>query len=381
MKSKAYKKFILLSKEVLANGIEELEISNISTDEIFTDYKTFKAHTHFQKIKKLNNLADHLNSFENQAKKRDIKVLWATNYEDVSEEIKKIKKTYEIRNAWYKTDYILEEIGIQYFFKENNIRLSTTDESDVLIYQANGIIEDLGSIYFEFDDRASLESISLNKPKIIVCGIDSIFCNMQEVESYRSVRSFHKKQEKSPLYSLVYNPYKEPVKSPVFVIIVDNGRSELLEEPEIRKTLACIHCGACSKVCPVSKSVGKEPYDNIFWGPVSNVILPYLEDKEEYKYLSYACTLCGKCEQVCPMSIPLTRLILKNRNQLSEHKQGKLYSYLSNRKKMNSASWIKNSVISMNLSSDFKKSRKLRSIQDKTFNQLWLEQNKDKQDV
>lgn len=378
MKSKEYKKFILLSKEALKSGVEEEYIPELLVDEIFTDYDAFRKYIHHQQIKKLNNLADHLNNFENQAKKRDIKVLWTVDYEEVAEEIRKIKKTYDIKNAWYKTNYILEEIGIQHFLKEDNIKYTSANEADVLIYQANGIIEDSGSVYFEFDDKTSLESISLDKPKIIFCGIDNIFCNTQEIELYRSVYSLHKNHKKSPAYSLIYSPYKESVKSSVFVVIVDNGRSKLLEDPEIRKALTCIHCDACSKVCPVSKNIGKEPYDNAFCGPIANVILPYLEDTEEYKYLSHACTLCGNCEQVCPMNIPITGLILKNRNLFSEHKSGKLFSYLSNRKKMNSASWIKNSVISMNLSSDFKKNRKLKNIEEKTFNQLWMEQNKDR---
>lgn len=381
MKGTEYKKFIQLSKEALKEQKSVEKKQSISTNEIFIDIEALKKHIYHSQIKKINNLPDHLNNFENKARQRNIKVQWAIDYTEAFEELVNIKKIFEVKNVWYKREYILEEIGIQHFLKEQNLSFSSIEDSDMLIYQANGMIEESGSLYLEFNDKSIFESINYQKPKIFFVGIEDLFINIQEIELYRSVYSLYKENKKSPEYSLIYSPYKESVTAPVYVIIIDNGRSNLLEDPEIRKTLMCINCDACSQVCPVTKTIGKEPYDNVFYGPIANVTLPYLEQSEEYNFLCNACTLCGNCERICPMNIPLTGLILKNRNHFFGNDLGKLKSYLSNRKKMNSTAWIKNGMISMNLNSDFKKNRKLRSIEDKTFNQLWMEQNKNKQDV
>ena len=60
------------------------------------------------------------------------------------------------------------------------------------------------------------------------------------------------------------------------VILMDNGRTKLLADPEQREAAQCIRCGACLNVCPIFKSVGGHAYDTTYQGPIGSVITPHL---------------------------------------------------------------------------------------------------------
>ena len=40
------------------------------------------------------------------------------------------------------------------------------------------------------------------------------------------------------------------------LVIIDNGRSKILADPEFQEVLACIRCGACLNICPVYARIG-----------------------------------------------------------------------------------------------------------------------------
>ncbi len=98
------------------------------------------------------------------------------------------------------------------------------------------------------------------------------------------------------------------------VVILDNGRSEMLEKG-YGEALMCIRCGACLNVCPVYREVGGHAYGSTYSGPIGAVITPllHLHATDEHK-LPYASTLCGACREACPVKIDLPRLLLDLRD-------------------------------------------------------------------
>jgi len=117
--------------------------------------------------------------------------------------------------------------------------------------------------------------------------------------------------------NLFFGPRKKNEKDgpgKMIVILVDNGRTKLFDDSTIRESLACIRCGACLNGCPVYKNIGGYTYNTTYSGPIGAVITPHLKDFKEFKHLSFASTLCGKCVEVCPVKIPLTELLLYNRD-------------------------------------------------------------------
>jgi L-lactate dehydrogenase complex protein LldF len=88
------------------------------------------------------------------------------------------------------------------------------------------------------------------------------------------------------------------------VVLVDNGRSALLADPELRSALACIRCGACLNTCPVYRRSGGHSYGTPVAGPIGSVLEP-ARDPSGHRSLPFACSLCGSCREVCPVRIDL----------------------------------------------------------------------------
>jgi L-lactate dehydrogenase complex protein LldF len=97
------------------------------------------------------------------------------------------------------------------------------------------------------------------------------------------------------------------------VVLLDNGRTALLADPEQRDALQCIRCGACLNVCPIFRNVGGHTYGTTYCGPVGSVITPHLRELQAWKHLSYASSLCGACTEACPVGIDLHHHLLRNR--------------------------------------------------------------------
>jgi L-lactate dehydrogenase complex protein LldF len=184
--------------------------------------------------------------------------------------------------------------------------------------------------------------------------------------------------------NLFFGPAKKGEKDGperMIVILVDNGRTKIYEDEIVRESLACIRCGACLNGCPVYKNIGGYTYETTYSGPIGAVITPHLLDFKEFKHLSFASTLCGKCVEVCPVKIPLTDLLLHNR-QLAVEKgltplkekaalEGSTFVLL-HRKLLDMVNGrVKSFLTGLLNDKIFGRKRKLKEFPDKSFNEQW----------
>jgi L-lactate dehydrogenase complex protein LldF len=102
------------------------------------------------------------------------------------------------------------------------------------------------------------------------------------------------------------------------LVIVDNGRSNLLKDPHLREALYCIRCGACLNICPVYQTVGGHAYGWVYPGPIGSIVSPALVGLKQAKDLPFASSLCGACREVCPIKINIPRMLLHLRHKLTE---------------------------------------------------------------
>ena len=102
------------------------------------------------------------------------------------------------------------------------------------------------------------------------------------------------------------------------LIIVDNGRSDLLGQPDFRKALRCIRCGACLNTCPVFRRSGGHSYGYTIPGPIGSTLGPH-KDMARHADLPYACSLCASCSDVCPVQVDLAHQLYQRRSQIVAH--------------------------------------------------------------
>ncbi len=125
------------------------------------------------------------------------------------------------------------------------------------------------------------------------------------------------------------------------IILVDNGRSQILGSDDYRRSLHCIRCGACMNTCPVYRRSGGHSYGATVPGPIGSILNP-ARDPGKYSPWPYACSLCASCTDVCPVKINLHEQLLTWRRDIaagghlawSKRTAMKLGSYVLNRPKL-----------------------------------------------
>jgi L-lactate dehydrogenase complex protein LldF len=100
------------------------------------------------------------------------------------------------------------------------------------------------------------------------------------------------------------------------IVLVDNGRTDILRSDEFRRSLNCIRCGACMNTCPVYRRSGGHSYQSTIPGPIGSILAPS-RDAETYYSLPYACSLCGSCDDVCPVKIDIHHQLLTWRREIA----------------------------------------------------------------
>ena len=102
------------------------------------------------------------------------------------------------------------------------------------------------------------------------------------------------------------------------LVLVDNGRTTVLADPAGREALRCVHCSACSAVCPVFERTGPRPYGPDRAGPIGAVLTPQIRGVEASlgASLPFASTLCGACADVCPVKIDIPAMLVHLRGRV-----------------------------------------------------------------
>jgi L-lactate dehydrogenase complex protein LldF len=100
------------------------------------------------------------------------------------------------------------------------------------------------------------------------------------------------------------------------VVLLDNGRTDVLADEVGRQTLACIRCSACLNVCPVYTRTGGHAYGSVYPGPIGAILTPQLRGIKEAASLPYASSLCGACYEVCPVKIDIPRVLVHLRGRV-----------------------------------------------------------------
>ena len=101
----------------------------------------------------------------------------------------------------------------------------------------------------------------------------------------------------------------------LYVILLDNGRSNVLTDPAARESLYCIRCGSCLNNCPVYRRVGGWAYGWVYPGPIGSVLTPHLLGLEKAGKLPFASSLCGLCAEVCPAKIDIPHQLVHLRHR------------------------------------------------------------------
>lgn len=416
---------------------------------LFSDLETARERAANIKMKVLNNLDQYLIEFESNFEKNGGKVLWAQDDKEAVKLILDIAQKNKVKNVVKSKSMTTEEVVLNDAFEKAKIDVLETDlgeyivqlagehpyhivtpamhksrkdiqqlfndklktdlsddpveltafvrqllrdkftNADLGITGANFILPDIGGIATTENEGNAYMTYSWPKIHIALVGIEKVIPSFTDLDLFWPLLATHGTGQHMTTYnSIITGPKKEgEMDGPeeMYVILLDNGRSNLLAHDPQKRALSCIRCGACLNACPVYQNIGGHTYDATYSGPIGAVITPFFKGFKDYKHLSFASSLCGSCTEVCPVKIPLHELLLHNR-QLSvtsgyaskmEKIAQKGASYAMTRRSVMDATkgGLKNTFMKTFFKKAWGPRRDLPQIAERSFAQEWKKRN------
>ena len=396
------------------------------------------------KWKAIETLDKQLETFEANITRRGAKVIWAEDAEQALDAIKKICEEKSCKTLVKSKSMVTEEIHLNDFLEKNGIESVETDlgeyiqqldgeppyhivtpamhkskedvaklfaeklgtdpkatpeeltliardilrekyvQAEVGVTGANFIIADIGGIAVTENEGNARLSCAFPKTHIVIVGIEKMIPSMMDLALFWPLLSTFGTGQQITVYNTIVTGPRQPNEKDgpedMYVILLDNGRTNILANEKQRESLYCIRCGACLNACPVYKNIGGHTYAATYSGPIGSVITPNLKNMDEWKHLSYASSLCGACTEVCPVKINIHELLLDNRHEAVEEghsafsekiawkmwKQGMLRRKWMNMANGKMKNWVVNTMVK-----GWKEHRGEMEFPKKSFNEMW----------
>jgi L-lactate dehydrogenase complex protein LldF len=421
----------------------------------FENLENSKKKAHTIKWRVMENLDKFLPEFEANFQRRGGKVIWANDTAEAQREILNIINKSGGKTVIKSKSMTTEEIHLNEFLEENNITSLESDlgefivqllgqapyhivtpamhltkediaklfhekfgtpidftpqqltqkarellrekylTADIGITGGNFLIADTGSIALTENEGNARLSTTFPKIHIAIVGIEKIIPSMADLDLFWPLLASHGTGQNLTVYNTILSGPRQPNESDgpeeMYVILLDNGRTNLLAQKDQRQGLYCIRCGACLNACPIYKNIGGHTYNTTYSGPIGSLITPHLQGMKEFKHLSYASSLCGKCSEVCPVKIDIHKMLLFNRRDAADqHENTKVEDIgwkmwntgMSKRSRMDMVGGkIKNFLLKFFFKKMWGKYRAMPEIADKSFAQQWLDQQKNKNQI
>ncbi len=197
--------------------------------------------------------------------------------------------------------------------------------ADIGISGANFLIADSGAVVLVENEGNARLSTSAPKIHIAVAGIEKLIPRAQDLAVFLKLLGRSATGQPLTVYtSFLSGPRRgEEIDGPgeFYVVLLDNGRTKLLEDSGKRESLYCIRCGACLNHCPVYRKIGGHSFPWVYSGPIGAIITPQFMGLNHEPGLPFASSLCGACAEVCPVKIDIPRVLLELRADVTAAKE------------------------------------------------------------
>jgi L-lactate dehydrogenase complex protein LldF len=326
-----------------------------------------KAHT-------ISRLADYLEQFEEQATRRGAQIHWARDAAEHNQIVLDILQQHGVRRLVKSKSMLTEECHLNPFLQRHGIEVVDTDLGERIVQLAgeppSHIVlpaihkkkEDVGALFHEHlhteqgasdplylaeaarqdlrekflqaeagltgvnfavaetggfvvctnEGNADL-GVSLPRLHIACMGIEKLIPRARDLGVF--LRLLGRSATGQPITTYSSHFHGPRAGGELHIVLVDNGRSNLLGSDEFRRSLNCIRCGACMNTCPVFRRSGGHSYGSTVPGPIGSILSP-ARDARLYSSLPYASSLCGSCTDVCPVKINLHHQLLAWRREI-----------------------------------------------------------------
>lgn len=191
---------------------------------------------------------------------------------------------------------------------------------------ANFGVAETGTISVVESEGNGRMCTTLPETLITVMGIEKLIPTWRDFEVFMQLLPRSSTAERMNPYNSFWTGVTEGDGPQEFhLVLLDNGRTNVLADEIGRQTLNCIRCSACLNVCPVYERTGGHAYNSVYPGPIGAILTPQLKglDDEGAASLPYASSLCGACYEVCPVKINIPEVLVHLRGKIVDKKKQK----------------------------------------------------------
>jgi L-lactate dehydrogenase complex protein LldF len=185
---------------------------------------------------------------------------------------------------------------------------------------ANFAVAQTGSVCVVESEGNGRMCITLPQTLITVMGIEKVIPSLHDLGVMLELLPRSSTGERMNPYTSLWTGVKRshPPDGPqaFHLILLDNGRTEVLADAFGRQALHCIRCSACLNVCPVYERTGGHAYGETYPGPIGAILAPQLHGMQAATSLPWASTLCGACADVCPVGIDIPGVLIHLRGRV-----------------------------------------------------------------
>ena len=207
---------------------------------------------------------------------------------------------------------------------------------------ANFAVAETGTLAVVESEGNGRMCLTLPRTLITVMGIEKLVPTWADLEVFLQLLPRSSTGERMNPYTSMWTGVS-PGDGPqdFHLVLLDNGRTGVLGDPDGRTALRCIRCSACLNVCPVYERTGGHAYGSVYPGPIGAVLSPQLTGLSDpaSASLPYASSLCGACYDVCPVAIDIPSMLVHLRGQVVEAKRAAHRTPTPEQAVMTAAAW------------------------------------------
>jgi L-lactate dehydrogenase complex protein LldF len=197
-------------------------------------------------------------------------------------------------------------------------------KAKVGISGANFAVAETGTVCVVESEGNGRMCTTLPRVLVTLMGIEKVIPTWQDFEVFMQLLPRSSTAERMNPYTSFWTGVSEGDGPEEFhLVLLDNGRTDVLEDEVGRQALNCIRCSACLNVCPVYERTGGHAYNSVYPGPIGAILTPQLVGigKAGPDSLPYASSLCGACYEVCPVKINIPEVLIHLRGRVVRGKQ------------------------------------------------------------
>ncbi len=330
----------------------------------------------------IQNLDAYLTRLEEKVESAGGHVHWAETAEDACRIVLQIAREHNVKSAVKSKSMATEEIGLNRFLEDAGIEATETDLGEYIVQLAgtgpshiivpavhlkkeeiaalfgaklnidaptdpialariarevlrekflhadmgisggNFLVAETGTLVLVTNEGNGRMCTTMPDLHVAVVGIDKVVPDWESLTVFLKLLARSATGQKLSAYTqFITGPRRaegEFGPKELHLVLLDNGRSRILQDPVGREVLKCIRCGACANVCPVYKNVGGFAYGWFISGPIGAILSPQMLGTQTARELPFASTLCGACAEVCPVKIPIPTILRHLRRRVAQ---------------------------------------------------------------